>query len=122
MQEAVLIAFVILTFLTVIVRRGSRGDLQQEVVTSQEFSRCGLHCHVVPSWCHAPCCSLQRTYFSVYLLAVFSDWLKGPYIYRLYSWHGHSDSTIALLYVTGFASSAVFGALTGPAADIYGRR
>ena len=70
----------------------------------------------------AVCCSLQRTYFSVYLLAVFSDWLKGPYIYRLYSWHGHPDSTIALLYVTGFASSAVFGALTGPAADIYGRR
>ena len=118
MQEAVLIAFVILTLLTVIVRRGSRGDLQQEVVTSQEFSRCSLHL----SCCHAPCCSLQRTYFSVYLLAVFSDWLKGPYIYRLYSWHGHPDSTIALLYVTGFASSAVFGALTGPAADIYGRR
>ena len=48
MQEAVLIAFVILTFLTVIVRRGSRGDLQQEVVTSQEFSRCGLHLSYCP--------------------------------------------------------------------------
>ena len=52
MQEAVLIAFVILTFLTVIVRRGSRGDLQQEVVTSQEFSRCGLHCHIVMVSCY----------------------------------------------------------------------
>ena len=51
MQEAVLIAFVILTFLTVIVRRGSRGDLQQEVVTSQEFSRCSLHCHIVMVSC-----------------------------------------------------------------------
>jgi len=39
----------------------------------------------------------QRIYLAPYLLAVFSDWLQGPYVYRLYSSYGYSAKDIALL-------------------------
>ena len=65
---------------------------------------------------------LQRQFFSVYLLALFSDWLKGAYVYALYSSYGFEESQIAVLYVVGFASSAVFGTFTGQLTDSLGRR
>ena len=52
---------------------------------------------------------LQRKFFIIYFLATFSDWLQGPYIYQVYSNYGYSEPQIALLYVTGFLSSMVFG-------------
>ena len=58
----------------------------------------------------------------MYLLALFSDWLKGAYVYSLYSSYGYTESQIAILYVAGFASSAVFGTLAGPLTDTLGRR
>ena len=66
--------------------------------------------------------SFQKSFFLVYYLALLSDWLKGPYVYKLYSHYGFEESQIAVLYVAGFASSVVFGTCTGPLADIWGRR
>ena len=65
---------------------------------------------------------LQRIFFAAYFLALFSDWVKGAYIYALYSSYGYHQSQIALLYVTGFASSGLFGTFTGCLADTLGRR
>lgn len=66
--------------------------------------------------------SFQRSWLSVYLLAMFSDWLQGPYVYALYSSYGFSGSQIALLFVTGFASSMLIGTFVGALSDKYGRK
>lgn len=66
--------------------------------------------------------ALQRKFYFAYFLALISDWLQGPYVYKLYSSYGFVESQIALLYVMGFASSALFGTFTGILADRCGRR
>jgi len=65
---------------------------------------------------------LLRKYLVVYLLAVFSDWLQGPYVYALYDAYGYSQHDIAVLFVAGFGSSMVFGTFIGGMADEGGRR
>jgi MFS transporter, MFS domain-containing protein family, molybdate-anion transporter len=57
-------------------------------------------------------------YLSVYLLAMFADWLQGPYVYVLYESYGFSISDIALLFIAGFGSSMVFGAVVGSMSDL----
>ncbi|XP_005110655.1 molybdate-anion transporter [Aplysia californica] len=64
----------------------------------------------------------QRGYFAVYLVAMFADWLQGPYLYKLYSYYNFNEQQIAVLYVFGFASSVIFGAWTPIAADQFGRK
>lgn len=64
----------------------------------------------------------QRGYFMVYLVAMFADWLQGPYLYKLYSYYGFNEEQIAVLYVFGFAASVLFGAWTPIAADQFGRK
>lgn len=64
----------------------------------------------------------QRQFFIVYFLALFSDWLQGPYVYKLYSHYGFAEYQIAVIYVVGFAASVVFGTATGPLADRFGRK
>ncbi|XP_043224502.1 molybdate-anion transporter-like [Amphibalanus amphitrite] len=64
----------------------------------------------------------QRQFFAVYFLALFSDWLQGPYVYKLYSHYGFAEYQIAVIYVVGFAASVVFGTATGPLADRFGRK
>jgi MFS family permease len=64
----------------------------------------------------------QRKFFAVYFLALFSDWLQGPYVYKLYSHYGFAESQIAVLYVFGFGASILFGTATGPLADKFGRK
>lgn len=64
----------------------------------------------------------QHSFFLVYFMALFSDWLQGPYVYKLYEYYGYASNQIALLYVVGFASSVVFGTTTGPLADRFGRK
>jgi hypothetical protein len=61
----------------------------------------------------------QRLYFSPYFMALFSDWLQGPYVYKLYSYYGFEQGQIAILFLMGFASSVTFGTATGPLADKY---
>ena len=65
---------------------------------------------------------LQLKFYSAYFLALFADWLQGPYIYQLYSSYGFAEHRIALLFLTGFASSSTFGTFTGPLADKFGRK
>ncbi len=64
----------------------------------------------------------QSNYLLVYLLAVAADWVQGPYVYALYTHYGYSKRDIGLLYIAGFASSAIFGTLVASVADKYGRR
>lgn len=66
--------------------------------------------------------NFQKRYLYAYYLATFSDWLQGPYIYKLYSDYGYKEEDIALLYIAGFASSSVCGAFVGHLADKYGRK
>jgi hypothetical protein len=62
---------------------------------------------------------LLKKYLFVYLLATFSDWLQGPYVYALYMEYGFKQHEIAQLFVAGFASSMIFGSFM---ADWGGRR
>ncbi len=64
----------------------------------------------------------QTNYLIIYLLAMFSDWLQGPYVYQLYVSYGFSAYEISLLFVGGFGSSLVFGTFIGGLADKYGRK
>ncbi|GAB6032735.1 Molybdate-anion transporter [Chamberlinius hualienensis] len=66
--------------------------------------------------------AFQNQFFLPYFLSLFSDWLQGPYVYKLYSSYGFQESQIAFLYVIGFASSALFGTFAGILADRYGRK
>lgn len=66
--------------------------------------------------------SFQRNFCVVYILALFADGLQGPYIYKLYEHYGFQEFQIAQLYVVGFASSLLFGTVTGPIADSIGRK
>lgn len=65
---------------------------------------------------------LLKKYLFVYLLAVLSDWLQGPYVYALYMEYGFKKQEIAELFVAGFGSSMVFGSFIGGMADWGGRR
>ncbi len=75
----------------------------------------------------------RRVYLSVYVLAVFADWLQGklhsfrvwfwylgPYVYALYEVYGFSQYQNAVLFVCGFCSSMVFGTIVGSMADRLG--
>mmetsp|Transcript_25845 Transcript_25845/g.34300 ORF Transcript_25845/g.34300 Transcript_25845/m.34300 type:complete len:181 (+) Transcript_25845:66-608(+) len=65
---------------------------------------------------------LLRNYLIVYLLATFSDWLQGAYVYALYDAYDYPQHLIAVLFVAGFGSSMVFGSFVGGMADRGGRR
>ncbi|CAM9137520.1 unnamed protein product, partial [Ectocarpus fasciculatus] len=66
--------------------------------------------------------AFQKSYLFVFLLAMFADWLQGPYVYELYVSYGFSQSEIAELFVMGFGSSMIFGTFIGGLADKYGRK
>ena len=71
--------------------------------------------------------SLQRRFLPVFWLLRCADWLQGPYFYEVYSskiFNGAaaSMSLVSRLFLTGFASTALFGPSVGRAADSYGRK
>lgn len=66
--------------------------------------------------------AFQRNYILVFLLAMFADWLQGPYVYELYVSYGFDQAAIAELFVCGFLSSMVVGTFIGGLADKLGRR
>ncbi|CAG0899302.1 unnamed protein product [Cyprideis torosa] len=88
----------------IFVRKAASKDSVVSTVTNPEFLR------------------FQNTYCIVYFLAVFADWLQGPYVYKLYSYYGFGEFEIAVLYIIGFAVSATLGTFTGPLADKFGRK
>jgi MFS transporter, MFS domain-containing protein family, molybdate-anion transporter len=56
-----------------------------------------------------------------------ADWLQGPYFYQVYAskqiaGQPASVAWISRLFLTGFASTAIFGPSVGRLADTYGRR
>jgi MFS transporter, MFS domain-containing protein family, molybdate-anion transporter len=64
---------------------------------------------------------------SVFWLLRCSDWLQGPYFYEVYASKvvngvSASLSLVSRLFLTGFASTALFGPMVGRAADQYGRK
>jgi hypothetical protein len=71
--------------------------------------------------------SLQLRFLSVFWLIRCADWLQGPYFYEVYAskvFNGAQASMglVSKLFLTGFASTALFGPLVGRAADTYGRK
>ncbi|KAK9703573.1 hypothetical protein K7432_010656 [Basidiobolus ranarum] len=66
--------------------------------------------------------SFRNKYLIVYCLVMGGDWLQGPYIYALYKSHGLNMHYISLLFMTGYLTSALFGAFLGSLADNYGRK
>ena len=66
--------------------------------------------------------TFQVQYLVVYTLAYFSDWFKGPYVYVLYESYGLTERDIAMLFVSGFAASAISGPFVGTLADRVGRK
>jgi MFS family permease len=66
--------------------------------------------------------AFQYNYLIIFLLAMFSDWLQGPYVYELYVSYGFSQEQIAELFVCGFGSSLIVGTFVGGLADKLGRK
>lgn len=65
---------------------------------------------------------LQSDYLSAYVLAMFADWLQGPYVYALYHAYGFSKADNGVLFIFGFGSSMIFGTIIGGYADKFGRK
>ncbi len=66
--------------------------------------------------------SFLKKYVPVYLLVVLGDWLQGPYLYRLYHYYGYQETQVAIIYVCGMISSALFFPAAEVIASRYGRR
>lgn len=47
-----------------------------------------------------------------------TDWLQGPYLYKLYQSYGLGLTSISMLFLTGFISSAIAGTAIGSLADV----
>ncbi|KAG0304603.1 Molybdate-anion transporter [Linnemannia gamsii] len=66
--------------------------------------------------------AFRNNYLAVYLTVMMSDWLQGPYLYALYQSYNFSMYDIAVLFITGFVSGAVFGTVIANTADVWGRK
>ncbi|KAG0287859.1 Molybdate-anion transporter [Linnemannia gamsii] len=66
--------------------------------------------------------AFRNNYLAVYLTVMMSDWLQGPYLYALYHSYNFSMYDIAVLFITGFVSGAIFGTLIANTADVWGRK
>ncbi|KAH9996725.1 DUF791-domain-containing protein [Russula compacta] len=67
--------------------------------------------------------TLMRKYLLVYAIVMGADWLQGPYVYSLYrEQYNFPERLVAVLFVTGFISAAIFAPLVGVWADTYGRK
>ena len=64
----------------------------------------------------------QHSYFLVYYVVIFGDWLNAPYVYKLYTSYGFLEEQIAIIYVCGYASSLIIGTISGLIAKKYGCR
>uniref|UniRef100_A0A3B1IH99 Molybdate-anion transporter n=1 Tax=Astyanax mexicanus TaxID=7994 RepID=A0A3B1IH99_ASTMX len=64
----------------------------------------------------------QKIFLKTYLLALWADWLQGPYLYKLYRHYSFLESQIAILYVCGLASCVLFAPAAGWLSQALGRR
>ena len=81
-------SFVICGLLCAILLYVARSSSAKSTVSSSQSAKFG---------------TFQMNYLFVFMLAMFSDWLQGPYVYELYVSYGFSQSEIAELFVCGFA-------------------
>lgn len=76
---------------------------------------------------------LQLRFLPVFWILRLADWLQGPYFYEVYaskaivgggmpSSSSSSLTIISRLFLTGFASTALFGPISGQLVDTYGRK
>ena len=98
------VAFVVLCAICVVLQYIQNRGLATGSPTTPDFKR------------------FQRVYLVVYLCAVLSDWLQGPYVYALYDHYKFTKHQIGILFIVGFGSSMLFGTFAGSMADRYGRR
>mmetsp|Transcript_104784 Transcript_104784/g.291815 ORF Transcript_104784/g.291815 Transcript_104784/m.291815 type:complete len:411 (-) Transcript_104784:111-1343(-) len=78
--------------------------------------------HAMPKQATPEWMAFQRSFLTAFLCGTGSDWLKGPYIYRLYEARGFKPQEITLLFAAGYMSSAFFGLVAGVMTDALGRR
>jgi MFS transporter, MFS domain-containing protein family, molybdate-anion transporter len=78
---------------------------------------------------NADATSLRRKFLAVFWLLRCADWLQGPYFYEVYASKVLKGATSAVslglvskLFLTGFASTALFGPTVGRLSDQYGRK
>ncbi|KAG5837966.1 hypothetical protein ANANG_G00218740 [Anguilla anguilla] len=64
----------------------------------------------------------QALFLRGYLLALWADWLQGPYLYKLYRHYSFLESQIAILYVCGLASCLLFAPVAAWLPQALGRR
>ncbi|KAG7471900.1 hypothetical protein MATL_G00102910 [Megalops atlanticus] len=64
----------------------------------------------------------QSLFLRAYLLALWADWLQGPYLYKLYRHYSFLESQIAILYVCGLGSCVLFSPAAGWLLQVLGRR
>lgn len=66
---------------------------------------------------------LCRTFISIYLLVMSSEWLSGPYLYTLLrDDRALAEPIVCALYATAYTSAAVSALVVGFLADRFGRR
>lgn len=70
---------------------------------------------------------LQCRFLLVFWLYKMADWLQGPYFYEVYASKvingvAVSSAGVARLFLTGFGSTAIFGAIVGGLVDTLGRK
>ncbi|KAL7562968.1 hypothetical protein ACA910_018607 [Epithemia clementina (nom. ined.)] len=105
-----LLGLALVTLLFKIVQRSSSGDSSKDVVPKPDSI-----------------ISLQARFLPVFWMLRCSDWLQGPYFYEVYTSKvvngvPASMALVSKLFLTGFASRALFGPKVGEAADQYGRK
>ncbi|KAJ8265678.1 hypothetical protein COCON_G00147770 [Conger conger] len=66
--------------------------------------------------------SFQTLFLRGYLPALCADWLQGPYLYKLYRHYNFLESQIAILYVCGLGSCALFAPVAAWLPQALGRR
>jgi MFS family permease len=72
--------------------------------------------------------ALANRFLPIFWLLRLADWLQGPYFYAVYSSKVVTNNSIygidsiALLFLTGFCSTAIFGPFVGRFSDTNGRK
>ena len=100
-----LFTLALLTATFKVLQRAAAGDSDSSAVTKPKSVK-----------------DLQIRFLSVFWLLRCADWLQGPYFYEVYAskvFNGvpASLALVSKLFLTGFASTALFGPLVGRALD-----
>ena len=84
MDTIVLFSFGILCLVAIAVKRLSKSDSKDDSAKGgiEDFSD------------EAKYKRLKIKFFAAYFLALFGDWLQGPYVYQLYASYGFAENII----------------------------